>query len=210
MKFLKSILPIVLILLVSAYLRWEQSGLETLSEDEAQLSISAMRLAQYGEFTLRGVPMSVGTWHSPFSVYAYALPFSIAPDVRLGRLFTGALNVVATALLYLIGRRYLGWKAAMIAALLFAIHPEALFMSRRVLNTIIGPVFVLLYLWHSLRGYQDTNSSRLARVLHLVWLSLALQSHPASSLLVVVALFLYIHAWIANKLPRKTIIIERF
>ena len=44
--------------------------------------------------------MSAGTSHSPFSVYLYGLPVLLTPDQRIAILFTGALNVIAAALLF--------------------------------------------------------------------------------------------------------------
>src|SRR5574341_2224328 len=117
--------PIVLILLLAAYLRWSKLGGDPLAMDDSVISLKAIGLARHGQWTLLGTVMSVGFWHSPLSVYLYAIPYSLSPDPRIARLFTGAWNTVAVALVYFIGARFFSRPAGIVAALLYAVHPEA-------------------------------------------------------------------------------------
>ena len=197
---------VVAILLLGAYLRWINIGWESLSTDEAAIGLKALGVARYGQHTLLGTPMSVGLWHSPLSIYLYALPFRLSADPRLARIFTGALNVIAIALVYVVGARYFGRKAGIIAALLYAVHPEALVATRKIWNPDLGAPFVMGFILTGLMGYVDGN--RWARLLHLPLLSLAIQAHPSTAMLIPLALLLWSYAWI-NKIANRRILITQ-
>ena len=87
------------ILLVAAFLRTFDTGAELFDGDDAYISVKAVQIARYNEVHLLGPPMAVGLWHSPLSVYLYAIPYRFSPDPRVARVFTGLMNTVADAAL---------------------------------------------------------------------------------------------------------------
>ncbi len=205
-RSLKRYEVVVLILILATYLRLANLGAEQFHGDENFISLRAIHVAQYGQIEWLGPPMSVGLWHSPLSNYLYAIPFKIAPDTRLGRVFTAMMNLIAVALTYGLGARYFGRRAGLIAALLYAVHPEAVNASRIINNAQIGAPFVMLYLLTGLLGYYDDK--RLARLAHLPALSLAGQCHPYSFALAPISLILIVSAWWRRPNQRRSILIH--
>ncbi|MFQ5410211.1 MAG: glycosyltransferase family 39 protein, partial [Anaerolineales bacterium] len=166
--------------------------------------LKAIGVAREGNYTLLGTPMSVGMWHSPLSIYLYAVPYRLSFDPRLARMFTGALNVFAVALVYVVGARYFNRSAGLIAALLYAVHPEALVATRKIWNPSLGAPFVMGFVFFSLRGYLD--GKRWARLAHLPLLSLAAQTHPSTLALAPVAVMLWTHAFWRERDRRREIV----
>ena len=138
--------PLIIIVVLAGFLRTYQTGAEFFGGDDAYISIKAVQIARYGETHLLGPPSSLGLVHSPLSVYLYAIPYLISPDPVGAQIFTGLMNTLAVAILYLITLRYFGMRAAIIASLLYAVHPHMVFASRVINNAQIGAPFVLLYL----------------------------------------------------------------
>ncbi|MEY4234209.1 MAG: hypothetical protein RL635_1176, partial [Chloroflexota bacterium] len=194
------------ILLLAAGLRWFDIGAEPLGIDGTAISMKALAVVRGDALDLRGPSMSVGTFHSPLSVYLYALPYALDADPRLARLYSGVFNIVAVALVYLLGRRYFSVPAGLVAALLFAVHPEAVYISRQILNIVVGLPFVLAFCLTGLLGYCEDRAW--ARVAHLPLLSLALQCHPASVLLAPLPLALLVLAWLRFPARRGSLLMQ--
>lgn len=169
-------MPLVIVLSLAATLRWLNLGAEPFHGDENYLMLQAIFAALHRELQLQGPPMSIGLWHSPLSVYLYALPLLVSLDMRAVRAFTELMNVIAVGLVYVVGDHYFNRKTAFAAAFLYAIHPEAATVSRIVNNAQIGAPFVMLYLLTGLKGYYEDK--RWARLLHLPMFGLAGQCHP--------------------------------
>lgn len=182
----------VLILLLAAYLRSFNVGAVPLAVDDSVISLKAIDLARHGQWTLLGSVMSVGFWHSPLSVYLYAIPYSLSPDPRIASLFTGALNTAAVALVYFIGARFFSRPAGLIAALFYAVHPEAVGTGRGIWNPNLGAPFIMFYVATGLMGY--CRDRRWARILHIPSLSLGVQCHPGAALLAPITAVLIFHA----------------
>lgn len=199
-------LLVAAILLLGAYLRWRQIGAEPLGTDDSVVSLLAFKVARRGEVVWLGQMSSVGVWQSPFNVYLYALPYLIAPDPRLARFFTGAMNVLAIALTHAVGARYFGWGAGVIAIVLYAVHPEALVAGRGIWIQRLGAPFVMLYVLTALLGYYE--GKRWARILHLPMLSLAVQCHPAAVLIAPISVVQFVYALGHYSAQRRGILME--
>ncbi len=188
--------PIVVVLVLAAGLRWMNTGLERLSTDEAVHTLKAIEVARYGKFELLGPPMpyfNFRGWHGPVSIYLYALPMLIKPDPRLARMMTGMVHIVATALVFAIGARFFGRRVGAISALLFAAHPEAVFLARGIWNPTLQIPFALAYIWTGLLGYCSGN--KWARIAHLPLLTLGGQCHPGTFLLAPISVLLWLSVW---------------
>ena len=198
--------PLIAIVVLAGFLRTYQTGTEFFGGDDAYISIKAVQIARYGEIHLLGPPSSLGLVHSPLSVYLYAIPYLISPDPVGAQIFTGLMNTLAVAILYLITLRYFGARAAIIASLLYAVHPHMVFASRVINNAQIGAPFVLLYLLSGLLGYYENKGW--ARILHLPLLSLAGQCHPHTFALAPLSVAIFIQAMIVQSDRRRIIFMQ--
>ena len=129
-RLARQLVFLIPILLLAAFLRIYEADTEFFGGDDAYISIKAIQIARYGETHLLGPPSSLGLVHSPLSVYLYAIPYLFSPDPRGAQVFTGLMNAVAVGIMYLIAHRYFGRWAAIIGALLYAVHPHMVFASR--------------------------------------------------------------------------------
>jgi hypothetical protein len=198
--------PLAVVLVTAAFLRWFNIGAEYLDGDHAYIAIQSLRVARYHEVTLLGPPMAVGLWHSPLSIYLYAIPFAVSTDARLARAFTGLLNVAATGLLFALGERYFGRKTAFVAALLYAVQPEMIVAGRAINNAQLGAPFAVGFLFTGLLGYYEDR--RWARWLCLPLLSAAGQCHPYTFAMLPVAGVLLVIALIRWPDRRRLILID--
>jgi hypothetical protein len=188
---------IALVLVLAAFLRLNDLGAGYFDGDDAFISIRALQVAREHALVLVGPPMAVGLWHSPVSVYLYAIPYSLSLDPRVARAFTALLNVTAIAVLYLVGVKYFNRAGTLAGALLLAVHPYMVASSRDINNAQLGALFVALYLLTGFMGCVD--GTRVARWLHLLMLSLAGQCHPHTFAIAPVSLILLADAWIRGR-----------
>lgn len=200
-------LLLIPILLLAAYLRLKELNSDALSTDGAAITLKALDVLA-GDFTLRGTVMSVGLWHSPLSIYFYAIPYAFVPDPRAAVAFTALMNIAAVALVYVIGARYLSLSAGLFASLLYALHPEAVNASLGIWNPDLGAPFVMAYLLTGLWGYADATPSRLARWLHPLFLSLTMQCHPTAVLLAPISAVLWLNRLRQPAAPRRQLILD--
>ena len=63
LDFIKSYLPLILILCLAGFLRMYQTELEFFGGDDAYISIKALQIARYGEHHFLGPPSSLGLVH---------------------------------------------------------------------------------------------------------------------------------------------------
>ncbi|MDP6792692.1 MAG: glycosyltransferase family 39 protein, partial [Anaerolineales bacterium] len=194
------------ILLLAVFLRTYEADTEYFGGDDAYISIKAIQIARYGETHLLGPPSSLGLVHSPLSVYLYAIPYLFSPDPRGAQVFTGLMNTFAVAVLYIISHRYFGRWAAIIGAVLYAVHPHMVFASRVINNAQLGAPLVMLYVLTGLIGYYENRSW--ARMAHLPLLSLAGQCHPHSFALVPISVALMLYSWMNRPRQRRTLLLQ--
>ena len=191
--FFKRNFWIALILVLAAFLRLNDLGAGYFDGDDAFISIRALQVAREHALVLVGPPMAVGLWHSPVSVYLYAIPYALTLDPRAARAFTALLNVAAIAVLYAVGAKYFNRPGALAGVLLLAVHPYMVASSRDINNAQLGAVFVALYLLTGFMGCVD--GVRVARWLHPLMLSLAGQCHPHTFAIAPLSLILFADAW---------------
>src|SRR5262245_1092220 len=151
-----------LVLLCGVYLIALDRAPRMLGSDEAHFATHAASIAATGRdlngtlfpfFIFITHPLipnySSHIWYQPFLFYVLALVFQVLPFTEWSvRIATAAIAVVNIWLVYAIGRLVFKEKGlAVIAALILAMTPAHLIMSRQALD-YIGPVpFVLGWLW---------------------------------------------------------------
>lgn len=183
------------ILLVASALRWAYPTLYQATWDEVSILYSALRLARHGQWTWLSNYSQWGRLpgHSPLSVYLASIPYLFSGAPWPGRLWIGLLGVTAVGVVYGTMKQYFGQTAALITALLFAVHAPAVDWSRVVWNPNYAQPFLALWLLTGLSGYYA--GKRWAQAVHWLALSGAIQAHPGNALLGPLSLLLFAVGW---------------
>lgn len=133
------------IFLLAVALRMAFLGSAQFAYDEAVYLQIARDLVEGRRFPLVGGHSSLGTMHPP------GLAFLLAPAVLISRepeVVTAWIVLLASlgvAGLYLFGRRYFGEMAAVVASLLYATSPSAVWYSRKIWTPDVIPVLAILF-----------------------------------------------------------------
>jgi 4-amino-4-deoxy-L-arabinose transferase-like glycosyltransferase len=175
-------LALALILLLAAALRLGAPGISEFKRDEATMMARALDLARGRDLPLLGLSSSVNLPNPPLSVYLFAIPFLFSDSPLPATLYVGALNVLAVALTWALARRYVGVRAALIAALLYAASPWGAIYARKLWAQDLLPPFVVLTVFTALLGYAEGR--RWARIAHWPLLLITVQIHYAAASLI--------------------------
>ena len=133
------------ILLLAAALRLGCLELTEFKFDEALVCNRAAEFVDSGRLPATGIGSSVGIANPPLAVILMALPVAVARDPILASGFVALLNVGAVLGCFWLGRRYFGNGVGLLAALLFAVSPWAVFYSRKVWAQDLLPPFTVLF-----------------------------------------------------------------
>lgn len=166
---------LAVILLAAAFMRLERPGVVDYRFDEALLSQLAVDWIQGAPLPNRGLIASVGLPQGPLMVYLMALPYAIDSNPILATAFVGLLNVIGVGLLWLFGHRYLSPRVAWLAALMYAVTPWAVMLSRKIWNPNMQPPFLLAGVLFAAYGFLENK--RWAQLLALPFFYLQLQFH---------------------------------
>ena len=168
-------LALMAIMLVAAYLRLSKLELTEFKLDEAHVCSKAAEFLASGRPPLVSIGSSVGAANPPLFIYLTAIPVSLSKNPTVIAGFIALLNVGAVLGCYLLTREYLGEKAGLIATLLFAVSPWAVFYSRKIWAQDLLPPFVGLFF----AAVFSTIVKRKPRQLILVflWLACLIQLH---------------------------------
>jgi len=176
------------LLLLAAILRLGAPGITEFKRDEANLSQRALDLVHGRDFPLLGLSSSVDVPNPPISVYLFAIPYAVDGSPVTATLFVGLLNVIAVALTWGLARRYYGWRAAIIAGLLYAASPWGILYSRKIWAQDLLPPFVVATVLTGLLGLGE--GKRRARLAHWPLLALTVQIHYAAFILIPLSLLM--------------------
>lgn len=102
-----------------------------------------------------GIGSSLGIPNPPFFVYLLVIPLLVSPAPEVATAFIGALNVGAVFATARLTRSLFGVRPAVVAALVFAVAPWAVFFSRKIWAQEAMPIFLVLAitcLWFAVRG----------------------------------------------------------
>ncbi len=141
---------VLAILLLAAFLRLTRLDLAEFKSDEAGIARQALALVHEGQFPVVGPSSSQGPAHPPLQIYLTALPFAITQDPRLAVAVVALVHTAAVLMTYVLGARFFSRRVGLIAALLFAINPWAIYYARKIwtqnwpLATTLFVFFLLL------------------------------------------------------------------
>ena len=160
--------PLALAILAAALRLWAIE-LAPFGYDEVDV-LGRARAVLGGELTATGPLTSWGIPDPPASVYLMVPPSALPRPALAGAAWSAVLNVTAVVLTYLVARRFLGSRVALVAGLLYAVNPWAVYFSRRTWAEIV-PLFTVVALW---AAFEVVCGGR-ARWAVLFFLALALQ-----------------------------------
>ena len=141
----RTALALLGILLLAGYLRLGHLELTEFKFDEALVCNRAAEFVDSGRLPATGIGSSVGIVNPPLAVILMALPVAVARDPVLASGFVALLNVGAVLGCFWLGRRYFSDGVGLLAALLFAVSPWAVFYSRKVWAQDMLPLFTVLF-----------------------------------------------------------------
>jgi 4-amino-4-deoxy-L-arabinose transferase-like glycosyltransferase len=123
---------LLLILLLAAWLRLGWPGIVSFGFDEARVSDMALQMAREGNWAALGMQSSSGVPNFPATVWFFAIPYRLSLNPLLATSLVGLLNVTAVFGIWWLGRTIWGREAGLVAALLLATSPYAVFYSRSI------------------------------------------------------------------------------
>ena len=130
---------------LAAAFRLVSLDLAAFTYDEADVMLRA-RAVSRGYFALTGPMTSWGIPDPPFQIYLLA-PVALLPWPVLATLgFMALLNALVVLGSYRFGARFFGWRVGLMAGLLFAVNPWAIYFGRRGWDQL-QPALTLVALW---------------------------------------------------------------
>ena len=123
--------PLLLILLLAAFLRLTQLDLVEFKYDEAHTLTVAAQVAG-GALPRVSGEMSWGVERPALSLYLYAIPTAIGRRPALSVAFSGLLGLLAVAGTYRLAAEFFDRATALAAALLYAVNPWCILYERKV------------------------------------------------------------------------------
>ncbi|HZU86506.1 MAG TPA: flippase activity-associated protein Agl23, partial [Anaerolineaceae bacterium] len=146
LKFNVENLLVVILLLLAFVSRFYDVGARVMAHDEVNHVAPAYDLYSTGRYEYDPVT------HGPLQFHLLSLSYSLFGDSDFSaRVPAASFSVAAIAIVLFGFRRYLGRKAALIAAFLFLISPYMLYYGRYTRNEAFGEVFSVLTLYAVLR-----------------------------------------------------------
>jgi hypothetical protein len=159
-----------------AHLEWTDFGM-----DEAGVYHIAQDALVRHAIPVTSVLASIGYFNQALPVYFY-LPFVLLRDPIFGTLATALANIVLVDMTYGLARRYLGYPAAVVSALLLAVAAWPVFDSRQIWPPdLVAPALTAMVLVIA-SGVARGRAGWLPWAL-VLW-NVAIQFHPAALALV--------------------------
>ena len=179
---------------IAAYLRLYGLDHSQVQGDQSILLNIAMRFVNTGQLPLAANKSSAGIMNPPLISHLLAIPLFIETSLSAVHLFQGLLGLLAVAALFIYAQRLFGWRVSLLATLLLAVNPWAVYYSRFIWNPNPIP-FIATLLLMSLIAYFAGNRhpAHLAFVFPL--LAAITQLHLSSLVLVAAVTFVLLIFW---------------
>ncbi|MFZ4814266.1 MAG: ArnT family glycosyltransferase [Phototrophicaceae bacterium] len=167
---------LLLVMAVAAFPRLIYPSIVEYRYDEALYSLMAQNALDGGALPLMGVTMSNGFPSPAIHVYVFMALYSLTDNPVVVTAGIALLNVLGVGGLYWLGQRLLGWRVALIAALLLACSPWAILYSRKIWQPNLTIPFMVIALAALIEGlfYQRRWGLWVALPLFVI----AIQTHP--------------------------------
>jgi hypothetical protein len=168
---------LAVILLIAGYFRVYNSSLTFFSLDQVRDFWMGWQISTGSHFPLLGTEQQGAFKLGPFFYYLTAFAFWISDSLNAPYVQVGLADWVSVLLCYGFTRSYFGSAAGLLAALLYAVNMEAVFVGRFPGNAGYVHVFVMGYLWLFMRFLESGSFWRLVAAAGV--LGLALQIHTS-------------------------------
>jgi hypothetical protein len=133
------------ILALTIFLRLWRLDLVEFKDDQAAALRLAEDMVRLGRVPLAGMTSSIGIPLAPTFEYLLLPVVAVSRDPRLATAAIGLANVAGVAGTLLLGWRWFSPQAGLVAGLVFATNPWAVFYARKVWNQdVMAPTAVLL------------------------------------------------------------------
>jgi 4-amino-4-deoxy-L-arabinose transferase-like glycosyltransferase len=182
----RDILTLILLLTLlgaAAFVRLYRLEYSTIGPDQSIVVSIAAKFVKQGEIPLAANKSSAGIMNPPLLEYLLALPLFLKPQLLGVVQFTALINLAAVVACYAFVAALFGRRAGLMAALLFAANPWAVYYSRLIWNPTPIPLFSTL-LVGSLLMYFAGRGRPLWLTLSFLWLAAIIQLHLASMILI--------------------------
>lgn len=195
-------IALAVILLLATFLRFWKLEASSFGFDAAAVANLAARFVETGVPPVMGMVSSVGLPNPPLAVYLFSLPVLFTRDPVLLNGFVALLNVVAVWGCYALTRRYWGDGPALLAALLLAVSPWAIYYSRSVWAQDLLLPGILIFMALLLKWLRDDRAWALFGA--MATLALLTQLHFAAvALFPVFVLVVWLGRWSPLRIERK-------
>jgi 4-amino-4-deoxy-L-arabinose transferase-like glycosyltransferase len=141
----------LLVFAIAALFRFGALDMAAFTYDEADVILRARAVAR-GDFALAGAQTSWGVQDPPLLVYLHALVARLVspPGVAVASLgLMALLNSLAVLATYVMVSRFFGRRCGLLAGLLYAVNPWAIYFGRRAWVEV-QPLLTVLTLWAAL------------------------------------------------------------
>ncbi len=135
-----------LILAVAAYLRLRGLQTSEIAGDQSALLRIAMNWVNGGYMPLAANKSSAGIMNPPLIEYLLAWPLFLRDTISAAQVFQALMSIAAVGVLYGYAVRLFGKNVGLMAALLLAVNPWAVFYGRFIWNPNPIPLFSTLLL----------------------------------------------------------------
>ena len=163
---------------------WRIGSYMTFLGDEGRDALVWLRMSR-GKFTLIGPQTSIGNMYLAPLFYYLMLPFYLLLGTAGPSIGTALLGGATAFLLWFVSKEWFSQKVGLLAALLYALSPVAIVLSRSAWNPNIMPFFALLSIWGVWQFWQ--RNQFWGMVVVGLGCSVAIQSHYLGLLLLPVA-----------------------
>jgi hypothetical protein len=177
-------------MLLAAYLRLSNLELTEFKLDEAHVCSRAAEFLSSGRLPLVGIGSSVGAANPPLFIYLMAIPVSLSKNPTVIAGFIALLNVGAVLGCYLLAKEYFGERVGLIATLLFAVSPWAVFYSRKIWAQDLLPPFVGLFFAAIFSTIVKRKPKQL--ILVFLWLACLIQLHLSALAFIPLVILLHL------------------
>ena len=192
-KKLKQHLPLIIILIISLFLRLCNLQYMEFKGDEAFNSIKASNLAGGKEFPLTASVGTTGIHESPIFIYLLSIPFLISKNPVTAAAFISILNVLAILLLYKFIKKFYNKTAAIIASALCAVNPWQILFSRKIWAQDLLVLFTIIVIYFLYNAIYNKNKSHI--IYALISLGLLVQIHLSALYFILLVIILIAICW---------------
>src|SRR5258708_5388682 len=166
-----------MMVLMALGLRVYTFGFNHFRGDEAGLVSIAQQMLSEHRLPLLGINSSVLVPNSPASIYLIALPYLVVKNPLLATDFVALLNAIGVGLLWLLARQMFSPAVGLVAALIYAANPWAIWFSSKIWEQNLYTPLVILGLLLGWWGYMEGR--RWAQALCWPIMIFGLQMHYA-------------------------------